>query len=101
VSLNPDNDIEPRKSTLLRVGIREFRTHVSALVRHVEETGEAVEITRRGKLVARLVPVPKRVDRQRIEELFARREQLVTELSSGWPKGLSAADAVAEDRRDL
>ncbi|MBX3070720.1 MAG: type II toxin-antitoxin system prevent-host-death family antitoxin [Thermomicrobiales bacterium] len=40
-----------------QVGIREFRTHISAIMRRVRDDGEIFEITRRGKVVARLRPI--------------------------------------------
>jgi prevent-host-death family protein len=37
--------------------MREFRTHLSAIVRRVRDNGETFEITRRGKPVAILRPI--------------------------------------------
>lgn len=42
---------------MTRVGMREFRTHLSAIVRRVRDNGETFEITRRGKPVAILRPM--------------------------------------------
>lgn len=39
------------------VGMREFRTHLSAIMRRVRDNGEVFEITRRGKPVAILRPI--------------------------------------------
>lgn len=38
------------------VGVRELRQNASALLDQVAETGEPIEITNHGRLVARLVP---------------------------------------------
>ncbi|MGH2535563.1 MAG: type II toxin-antitoxin system Phd/YefM family antitoxin [Thermomicrobiales bacterium] len=75
----------------MTISISDFRTHVSAVVRHVEETLDVVEITRRGKVVARLVPVPKKVEPRRIEDILARREQLSAHISSQRPKDQRSA----------
>jgi len=40
----------------MRVGIRELKQHASAVIRRVA-SGESVEVTDRGKPVARIVPV--------------------------------------------
>jgi len=40
-----------------RVGMREFRTHLSAIMRRVRNNDESFEITRRGKPVAILRPI--------------------------------------------
>lgn len=36
--------------------IHEIKDHLSSIIATIEETGEEVEITRHGKVVARLVP---------------------------------------------
>lgn len=41
--------------TIARFGIREAKDHMSQLLRRVE-AGQEVEITRRSKVVARIVP---------------------------------------------
>lgn len=41
------------------VGVHEAKTHLSRLLERVE-SGEEIEITRRGAVVARLVPAPAR-----------------------------------------
>lgn len=43
----------------ISIGIRELRQHASRYLRLVEERGEPIEITDRGRLVALLAPVPK------------------------------------------
>lgn len=45
--------MEPGKSTW---NVREGKTHLSEILRHVEDTGEEVVLTNRGKRVARIVP---------------------------------------------
>jgi len=38
------------------ISITEFKRRCYEIVRHVEESGEAVSITRRGRIVARIAP---------------------------------------------
>jgi prevent-host-death family protein len=52
----------------LSIGIRELRQYASRYLRLVEERGEPIEITDRGRPVALLTPVPKG---SRIEQLAA------------------------------
>ena len=52
-----------------QIGASKARTHLSRLLKHVAR-GESVTITRHGKPVARLVPVPG--DRDRAKEAAAR-----------------------------
>jgi prevent-host-death family protein len=50
-----------------RVGVRELKQNASAVLRRVE-AGESLEVTARGRPVARLVPI---AARDRIEQLIA------------------------------
>jgi len=52
----------------LSIGIRELRQHASRYLRLVEERGEPIEITDRGRPVALLSPLP---TGSRIEQLAA------------------------------
>jgi prevent-host-death family protein len=53
----------------LSIGIRELRQNASRYLRLVEERGEPIQITDRGRPVALLTPVPKTTSR--IEQLRA------------------------------
>ena len=53
----------------LSIGIRELRQHASRYLRLVEERGEPIQITDRGRPVALLAPVPN--THSRIEQLTA------------------------------
>lgn len=54
---------------MLSIGIRELRQNASRYLRLIEERGEPIEITDRGRPVARLTPLPKTGNR--IDELVA------------------------------
>ena len=61
-----------------------------------------VDITYRGKVVARLVPVSDREARaEESRAAWARWERLAKEVSAVWPKGVSAVEAIREQRREL
>ena len=61
-------------SNVTQIGMREFRTHLSAIVRRVRETGETIEITRRGKPVAVLRPLkPWEKELARLDSLTSKR----------------------------
>jgi prevent-host-death family protein len=80
------------------IGVRELKAHASEILRRVEEEGETIDVTRRGAVIARLVPVPRPVDRLTMQRVWEERDRLAEEIARHWPVGLSAADAVAEDR---
>ena len=48
---------------MAKVGIREIRQHLSRYLRRVVEKREEMEITDRGRSVARLVPIPEAAGR--------------------------------------
>lgn len=84
------------------VGVRELREKTSQIVRDVREKGEEVDITYRGKVVARIVPSGRtRADREEIAAWWRRHDELGKEISKHWPKGVSAVDAIREQRREL
>jgi prevent-host-death family protein len=84
------------------VGVRELKEHASELLREVREKRESITITYRGKAVARLVPV---VDREEVwresKKVLAEMEKLAHKIGKKWPKGVSAVEAVREQRREL
>ncbi len=84
------------------VGVRELKEQASRIVRRVSEDGEPIDITVRGEVVARLIPMRRRrIDPAEDVAAMARRDRLAAEVAKYWPKGLSAADAIKEDRREL
>jgi prevent-host-death family protein len=80
------------------VGVRGLKEHASEIVRRVREDKESIDVTYRGEVVARIVPVPCPVDRETMERIWEEEDRLAEEIGKYWPAGLSAADAIAEDR---
>ncbi|MCW5851797.1 MAG: type II toxin-antitoxin system prevent-host-death family antitoxin [Anaerolineae bacterium] len=83
------------------VGVRELKQRASELVRLVREEGEEIDVTLRGEVVARLVPVKPKLSSERIEELMAEMDKTASEISAYWPQDISAVAAVREERREL
>ena len=87
------------------VGVRELKEQTSQILRRVREGRETIAVTYRGKVVARLVPVEEpavvQVDQVEFARIWADMDRLVAEIGARWPEGLSAADAVSEQRREL
>lgn len=80
------------------VGIRELKQNASRIVRRVRETGEETAVTVRGEVVAVLAPVAP-VVRRPSRSAFVTLDRLAREIGRAWPKGVSAAAAVREQRR--
>lgn len=82
---------------MVTVGVRELKQQASALIRRVREEGDEILVTYHGKVVARILPAaPAPETAQRAWEDL---DRLAAEISQRWPKGVSAAEAVAEARR--
>ena len=84
------------------IGVRELKAHASQVLRELQEKGEPVEVTVRGRAIARLIPVG--AMRPRPEETAAAwtdLDELAAQIGASWPADASAADAVREERREL
>lgn len=84
------------------IGVRELKANISEILREVEEGGEAIEVTRHGQIVARLVPGSWTVPADRDQNgAWADLNALAAQISALWPEGVTAADAINDVRRDL
>jgi prevent-host-death family protein len=84
------------------VGVRELKQHASEVLRRLQEDRETVAITRRGRVIARLVPVEEPEERHaEASRVWADMDGLAQEVGARWPVGVGAAEAVSEQRREL
>ncbi len=81
------------------VGSRELKAKLSEVLRVVRENDEVVVVTHRGRPVARIVPEPRGGSAKRFDEVWSEMDQIAAAIARDWPEGVSAAGAVAEDRR--
>lgn len=80
------------------VEVGELEEHTSRVLRRVHENHETIDVTDRGAVVARLVPMPSSTHRKTLDEIWEERTELAKDIGARWPKGLSAADAISDDR---
>ncbi len=80
------------------VGVRELARNASRIVRRVRETGKETAVTVRGEVVAVLAPVAPAA-RRPSRSTFVTLDRLAREIGRAWPKSVSAAAAVREQRR--
>lgn len=85
------------------VGIKEFKNQATQLLRHVREERSEVIVTMDGEPVAVLRPFQEEDDAkgrsERLKAAMVRADLLAEKIAKNWPEGVSAADAVAEQRR--
>ena len=84
---------------MVTVGIRELKQRTSELIHQVRNEGVEVQITYHGKVVAMLVPVVETNQTEQEAKAWTDIDHLAAEIGARWPKGLSASQAIAEDRR--
>ncbi|MGH2587326.1 MAG: type II toxin-antitoxin system Phd/YefM family antitoxin [Dehalococcoidia bacterium] len=89
-------------SDVRTIGIRELKTHASRILRGVVDQGETVEITHRGRTIARIVPVaPSATARAEEDAVWSDLDRVAAEVAARWPSDATAVDAVREGRREL
>ena len=76
----------------------ELEESIEEVLREVEN-GQTIEVTRQGKVVARVVPV--RPTDSDSNGAWTELLRLRDEISADWPEGVSAQDAMNDVRRDL
>jgi prevent-host-death family protein len=84
------------------VGVRELKQKTTQVLRRVREKKEQIQVTYRGEVVALLVPVPsakRRAKSTADEAVWVELDQLAAEIGAHWPKGVTAVDAIRQDRR--
>ena len=85
------------------LGVRELKERISEILRMVEEEGETVEVTKRGEVIAHLVPVRKPQQSAELNDdaVWTDLERLAAEISANWPSNVNAVDAMHDVRREL
>ncbi len=82
------------------VTARELKQHTGMILREVREHGKELVITYRGVPVARLVPTRSGETAERVlESVWMEMDRLAEEIGRKWPEGVSAEEAVSEQRR--
>lgn len=82
------------------VGVRELKTKTSRVLKRVREKHETVDITYRGQVIARIVPVVSPAETaETARAVWADIDRLALEIGRRWPAGQTAATTVAEGRR--
>jgi len=83
--------------------MNEFIERIDEMLRIAVEEGETIEIIKQGEAIAYLLPVHEdlQTGKRELSALWADLDRLSAEISTHWPEGLSAVDAVRDVRREL
>lgn len=84
-------------------GGRELLVRIDELLRLIEEEGETIEITDKGKVVAHVVPtnVPQKPADDKLAASLKGIDELAAKIGERWKSNLDAVEAVRDVRRDL
>ncbi len=82
------------------MGIRELRDHLSEVIQLVVE-GESVAITRHGRIVASIMPVPQEPNNTDVGAILSDLDALAARIGPHWQTDRSALDAIHDVRREL
>jgi prevent-host-death family protein len=85
------------------LGVDELTERINEILRIVEEEGETIEVTKRGKVIAHLVPVrgAQQPAKRDLKAFFAEMDRLAAEIGAHWKGDMDAVEAVRDVRRDL
>jgi prevent-host-death family protein len=84
------------------VGSRELKAKLSEVLRQVRENEEVFVVTHRGRPIARIVPEsPGATSAPDFAAIWSEMDRLSEEIARDWPEHVSAAEAVAADRREM
>lgn len=81
------------------VGVRELKQRAPAIVREIREAQATYDVTYRGRVVARIVPASEPEQEPfDLDKWEAELDELAERIGKHWPKGLSAEEAIRDDR---
>lgn len=81
------------------VGVRELRERTTEILREVGEKGEAVQVTLYGRVLALLVPPPRRTSQEEIEAHIVRLRDLARRIGERATEPTDASTLMQEERR--
>jgi len=82
--------------------VDELTKRINEILRIVEE-GETIELTKRGEVVARLVPArrPQQPVKRDLKDFWAEMDRLAVEIGARCKGDMDAVEAVRDVRREL
>ncbi len=82
------------------IGVRELKKHLSETLREIEETGQSIGVSNRGRIVARLVPTRlEQSSRDDVRATIASIEELIAEITPDLPDTVNVEEIINDIRR--
>lgn len=84
---------------MIAVDIRQLRSNLVNLLRHVQEDGEVVVVDADGVPIARLVPAAASAALTP-SAIWTTLDALAAEIDAEWPEGVNVVSALRQDRAE-
>lgn len=81
------------------VGVRELRERTTQILREVGETGETVQVTYHGRVMAQLVPPARQASREEIQRALERMRDLSRRISAHVTEPTDSSTLMQDERR--
>jgi len=82
---------------------RKLMERINEILRLIEEEGETIELTKRGKPIIRMTKIDESQEstEKKDNNAWERLRKIAEELAPYWPKDMDAVEVVRDIRRDL
>lgn len=81
------------------VGVRELRERTTQILKEVSETGQGVEVTHHGKVMAHLVPPPRTKSPEVIRQALESAHKLMEKIGERVEEPSDSSTLMQEERR--
>ncbi len=81
----------------------ELIEHIAEILRMVEEEGETIDVTKKGKVIARVVPTrePEKPGKKDLKDFWEETDRLAAEIATYLPEKVDAVEIIRDVRREL
>lgn len=85
------------------LGVGELKERIDEILRMVEEDGETINVTKRGKVIAHLVPAsePEKPVKSDLKSFWEETDRLAAEIGSYLPEKVDAVEIMRDVRREF
>ncbi len=83
------------------ITVDDLEDHARDVLQRIRDERQSIDVADGDVIIARIAPVPPQNDRKTRDEWWQEVQRLGEEISRHWPEGVSAEEAISEQRRDL
>ncbi len=83
--------------------VHELVEHIDEILRMVEEEGETIDVTKRGKVIAHLIPAsePEKPAKRDLKSFWEETDRLAAEIGTYLPEKVDAVEIIRDVRREF